>query len=161
MGDGKTQFGKGFAKEVKTLKGFKSRIDDVLLKFADSPGAKKNLDSHGVPTTAFGSSSFNAAGILAGHVEKAHARLSELSQILGDQIEALGIAAVIAENNYEGVDAEQSARLKAIQERAERYYQGHRDNPAAVTPDNPICSPSDQGKSGESPATGNDTDGKE
>ncbi|MEU4898636.1 hypothetical protein AB0B12_40135 [Streptomyces sp. NPDC044780] len=107
--------------EAETLASFKSRIDKILIDLEESPAAKGKISDQTVAHAAFGAG-FTAAGDLAGAYEKLHARLEQFSKTLGDQLEALGIAVQISDRGYESIDAEQAARLRAIQQRTAEYY---------------------------------------
>lgn len=107
--------------EAETLASFKSRIDKILLDLEESPAARSKISDQTVAHAAFGAE-FTAAADLAGAYEKLHARLEKFSRTLGDQLEALGIAVQISDRGYDSIDAEQAARLRAIQKRTSEYY---------------------------------------
>ncbi|WP_432253330.1 hypothetical protein [Streptomyces sp. HNM1019] len=113
--------------EAETLAGFKSRIDKILLDLEESPAAKSKISDQTVAHTAFGAE-FSAAADLAGAYEKLHDRLERFSRTLGDQLEALGMAVQISDRGYESIDAEQAARLRAIQDRTAKYYGQNADD---------------------------------
>ncbi|MGR3935593.1 hypothetical protein [Streptomyces sp. BRA346] len=113
--------------EAETLASFKSRIDKILLDLEESPAARSKISDQTVAHAAFGAE-FTAAADLAGAYEKLHARLEKFSRTLGDQLEALGIAVQISDRGYDSVDAEQAARLRAIQKRTAEYYGPHADD---------------------------------
>lgn len=116
--------------EAETLASFKSRIDKILIDLEESPAAKGKISDQTVAHAAFGAE-FSAAADLAGAYEKLHARLEKFSKTLGDQLEALGIAVQISDRGYESIDAEQAARLSAIQDRTAKYYGPNSDSQAA------------------------------
>ncbi|QLH24474.1 hypothetical protein [Streptomyces sp. Rer75] len=113
--------------EAETLASFKSRIDKILLDLEESPAARSKISDQTVAHAAFGAE-FTAAADLAGAYEKLHARLEKFSRTLGDQLEALGIAVQISDRGYDSVDAEQAARLRAIQKRTAEYYGPNADD---------------------------------
>lgn len=118
-----TPFGKKLVKEAETLAKFKGRIDKVLTELEKSPASKKNIDHQTITRAAYGSGEkFTAAEDLSKLYDKVHERLKTMSKSFGDQIEAMGLMAVVAEHGYEGMDAEQAARMRAIQERAKEHY---------------------------------------
>ncbi|MFE7116763.1 hypothetical protein ACFU99_15245 [Streptomyces sp. NPDC057654] len=116
-----TPFGKNLVKEAETLAKFKSRVDKVLTDLEKSPASHKSIDHQTIPADAYGT--FDSAKKLAGKYAAVHERLSTLSKTLGDQIEAMGLTALAAEKGYEGLDAEQAARLRQIQAQAREQYQ--------------------------------------
>ncbi|MFF4221249.1 hypothetical protein ACFYZH_00105 [Streptomyces abikoensis] len=111
------------AKEADTLTTFKNRIDEVLANLEKSAASPKTMGDQKVPHDAFGKG-FGSAEGLAALYDAVHARLETLSKAFGDQVEAMGLAAVIAERGYDGVDATEAARMRAIQERAHEYEHG-------------------------------------
>ncbi|ARZ67541.1 hypothetical protein SMD11_1884 [Streptomyces albireticuli] len=121
-GDGK------LVKEPETLKSFQDRIEGVLEKLEKSKASSKSMGDQKVSTEAFGTG-FGSAKDLAGLYDKIHERLLTLSKVFGDQVEAMGLAAVIAERGYDGIDAEEAEKLRAIQKRTQEY---ERDRAAAL-----------------------------
>ncbi|MCC3779892.1 hypothetical protein [Streptomyces sp. UNOB3_S3] len=111
------------AKEAETLTTFKNRIDEVLANLEKSAASPKTMGDQKVAPGSFGKG-FGSAEGLAALYEAVHARLETLSKVFGDQVEAMGLAAVIAERGYDGVDADEAARMRAIQERANEYGRG-------------------------------------
>lgn len=112
--------GSGISKKAETLAYFKKQLDKMLKDLEESPAAKSEISRHRIAAAAYGK--FPAAEELAGNYQKVHARLEELSQILGDQLEALGVTVQISDRGYDSVDAEQAARLREIHKRAQNYY---------------------------------------
>ncbi|MEU3351360.1 hypothetical protein [Streptomyces sp. NPDC037389] len=111
------------AKEAETLTTFKNRIDEVLADLEKSAASPKSMGDQKVAHDAFGRG-FGSAEGLAALYDAVHARLETLSKVFGDQVEAMGLAAVIAERGYDGVDADEAARMRAIQERTHEYEHG-------------------------------------
>ncbi|MFI1798701.1 hypothetical protein ACH427_15310 [Streptomyces sp. NPDC020379] len=115
-------FGNGnLVKEAETLAKFKGRIDTIVSELEKSPASQKAIAHQTIAKGAYGTG-FGSADDLAKLYDKVHDQLKTLSQTLGDQVEAMGIAAVVAERGYDGMDAEQAARLKAIEERVRKNY---------------------------------------
>lgn len=114
-------FGKGMAKEAETLAKFKSRIDQVLSDLENSPAAKKYIDEQTITRAAYGGD-IDSAGDLSLLYDQVHEKLKTWSKIFGDQLEAMGITALIAEKGIDGIDAEQRRRLQQIQAESEKYY---------------------------------------
>ncbi|MER6145583.1 hypothetical protein ABT174_37125 [Streptomyces sparsogenes] len=114
-------FGKGMAKEAETLAKFKSRIDQVLTDLENSPAAKKNIEEQRITRAAYGGN-IDSAGDLSLMYDQVHEKLKTWSKIFGDQLEAMGITALIAEKGIDGTDAEQRRRLEQIRAESEKYY---------------------------------------
>ncbi|MBB5116629.1 hypothetical protein [Streptomyces eurocidicus] len=134
QGSGYTPSGEGkLAKEPLTLKSFQGRIDAAVEKLEKSKASSKSMGDQKVPVDAFGVG-FGSAKDLAGLYDKVHERLLALSKVFGDQLEATGLAAVIAERGYDGIDAEEAEKLRSIQKRTQEY---ERDRAAALKRDAP------------------------
>ncbi|MBD3010166.1 hypothetical protein [Streptomyces sp. 5-10] len=118
-----TPFGKRLVKEAETLAKFKKRLDKVLTDLDKSPASHKTISQQFITRDAYGSGTgFTSADDLANLYEKVHARLETLSKSFGDQIEAMGLMAIVAERGYDGMDAEQARRMREIQARTRKYY---------------------------------------
>ncbi|MFC5725006.1 hypothetical protein ACFP1Z_33180 [Streptomyces gamaensis] len=115
------------SKEAETLTAFRNRVEEALSKLERSSASAKAMGDHRIAGDAYGKG-FDSAEALAALYETVHGRLQELSKVFGDQIEAMGLAAVIAERGYDGMDAEEAARMRGIEERALEY---RRSRPAA------------------------------
>ncbi|MEU1790975.1 hypothetical protein ABZ553_34910 [Streptomyces sparsogenes] len=115
-------FGKGWAKEAETLAKFKGRIDQVLTYLEASPAAQKKIDEQTITRAAYGSGALDSANALSKLYDEVHDKLKTWSKIFGDQLEAMGITALIAEKGIDGVDAEQRRRLEQIQIEAQEHY---------------------------------------
>ncbi|MEU5031507.1 hypothetical protein [Streptomyces milbemycinicus] len=117
----KSPFGKGMAKEAETLKKFKGRIDEVLSELEKSPASKKKIDAQTLSRGVFGGD-LTSAEQLYELYNSVHEKLKTWSKTFGDQIEAMGLAALIAEKGYDELDAEQRRRMQEIQAEAQKYY---------------------------------------
>ncbi|MGW1197468.1 hypothetical protein ACWD4B_16760 [Streptomyces sp. NPDC002536] len=117
------------AKEAETLTTFKGRIDELLAKLEKSSASPKAIGDRRISRDAYGRG-FDSAHDLAGLYDKVHGRLQELSKLFGDQIEAVGLAALISDRGYDGVDAEQAARMRAIQESTQKQYRSPKSGAA-------------------------------
>lgn len=114
-------FGKSMAKEAETLAKFKGRIDKVLSELEKSPASKKKIDEQTITRAAYGGK-ISSADDLSKLYDQVHEKLKSWSKIFGDQLEAMGIAALIAEKGIDGVDAEQKRRLQQIQAESMKNY---------------------------------------
>ncbi|MGW1073953.1 hypothetical protein [Streptomyces sp. NPDC002537] len=111
------------AKEAETLATFKGRIDKILENLEDSSSSLKSIADQTITKDAYGTG-FDSAQHLAELYEQVHERLKTLSKTFGDQVEAMGLAALIADRGYDGIDAEQAARMRAIEERTRKFHKG-------------------------------------
>lgn len=114
-------FGKSMAKEAETLAKFKGRIDKVLSELEKSPASKKKIDEQTITRAAYGGK-LGSADDLSKLYDQVHEKLKNWSKVFGDQLEAMGITALIAEKGIDGVDAEQRRRLQQIQAESAKYY---------------------------------------
>ncbi|EME99038.1 hypothetical protein J7W19_23945 [Streptomyces mobaraensis NBRC 13819 = DSM 40847] len=98
------------------LQGLKKRVDRLLGKLDKSAASHKHIADQKVSKEAFGS--FGEAQALSDAYDRVHQRLELLSQMLGDQLEAMSLAVGMADRDYKNVDREHSRRLAAIQKRS-------------------------------------------
>lgn len=140
--------GSGISKKAETLAHFKKQLDKMLKDLEESPAAKSEISRHRIAAAAYGK--FPAAEELAGSYQRVHTRLEELSQILGDQLEALGVTVQLSDRGYDSVDAEQAARLQEIHKRAQNYYDRTDPQRGRSADDDANAAGRDTGKSGTS-----------
>jgi len=143
--------GSGISKKAETLAYFKKQLDEMLKDLEESPAAKKEISRHRIAAAAYGK--FPAAEELAASYHRVHARLEELSEILGDQLEALGVAVQISDRGYDSIDAEQAARMREINKRAQSYYDKTDPQRGQSADDNANAAGTGTGKSGTSDET--------
>lgn len=105
----------------ESLKSFKTRVDKLLTALDGSPAAHSRITEQKVTAAAYGTGFPEATG-LSGAYDTVHARLTELSKTLGEQLEAMGITVDLADRGYQNVDQEYAERLHAIQKRVEVSY---------------------------------------
>ncbi|WP_171170980.1 hypothetical protein [Streptomyces sp. I05A-00742] len=98
------------------LQGLKKRVDRLLGKMDKSAASHKHIADQKVSKEAFGS--FHEAEALSKEYDRVHQRLELLSQMLGDQLEAMSLAVGMADGDYKNTDQEHSKRLAAIQKRS-------------------------------------------
>lgn len=116
--------GKGLDYEARTLTAFKGRIDEILGELEKSPASRKHIGDQTIVPDAYGTG-FSAAEDLSALYDSVHARLESLSQLFGDQLEALGIATQIVDKGYENIEADQVERFQSVQTRVEEYREAH------------------------------------
>jgi len=143
--------GSGISKKAETLAYFKKQLDKMLKDLEESPAAKSEISRHRIAAAAYGK--FPAAEELAASYHRVHARLEELSEILGDQLEALGVAVQISDRGYDSIDAEQAARMREINKRAQSYYDKTDPQRGQSADDNANAAGTGTGKSGTSDET--------
>ncbi|MFK0101738.1 hypothetical protein [Streptomyces sp. NPDC091040] len=103
----------------ESLKSFKSRVDRLLMTLDGSPAAHGRITDQKVTAAAYGAAGFTEAVLLHATYAMVHLRLTQLSMMLGEQLEAMGITVDLADRGYEHVDHEYAARLNLIRKRVE------------------------------------------
>ncbi|MBC2879546.1 MULTISPECIES: hypothetical protein [Streptomyces] len=98
------------------LQGLKKRVDRLLGKLDKSAASHQHIANQKVSKEAFGS--FGEAQALSDAYDRVHQRLELLSQMLGDQLEAMSLAVGMADRDYKNVDREHAQRLAEIQKRS-------------------------------------------
>ncbi|MDT0450537.1 hypothetical protein [Streptomyces hesseae] len=138
---------------LESLESFKGRVDELLTYLQGSAAAPHHMaDNHLVPAQL--GVGFAEVDSLYSAYNEVHAQLKALSQLLSDQIEALGTAVHAAKIGYANVDADLRDRMWAIQARTrELYVPSHDPNPnpapGATPAPAPAPAPRPQGGSDE------------
>lgn len=125
MGTGGGKGDKLYA-ELQSLKIFKGRVDDVLTELGDSEAAPSRVSEARLEAGLMGVN-FDEVNSLHSAYNEVHSQLETLSQLLGDQIEALGTAVHGARVGYENIDLELKERMWAVQHRTEELFGSHSD----------------------------------
>ncbi|WP_171171050.1 hypothetical protein [Streptomyces sp. I05A-00742] len=118
--------------ELDTLKTFKGRVDEALIKLGDSEAAPTRMASTKLDRTHLGRD-FEAVDALYGAYYDVHEDLTTLSKLLADQIEALSVAVGGMHNAYLETDEHHRARMWAIQQEIMKHYDPERDPHAPGT----------------------------
>ena len=125
--------GNGGSKDLKrgaeALKTFKKRVDGVLQDLEDSKASRSKVSEQRVSRASFGGSGgFAEADGLYTQYNRVHKELTELSQTLKDQIEAMQIAVHGADVGFDNLEEDVRRRFWAIQQRtAEREQAAERE----------------------------------
>lgn len=104
------------------LKAFRQRIVTLLTEFEASAGGSSKVGAHKLSRGSFSGegSAFPAADGLYSQYDQVHERLTSLSKMLGDQIDAMGIAVRAADVGFDNLDEDLRQRFWAIQTRIDR-----------------------------------------
>ncbi len=107
---------------LEALKTFRRRINTLLTEFEGSAGSSSKVGAQKVSRASFSgqSSPFPEADGLYSQYDKVHERLTSLSEMLGDQIEALGIAVHGADVGFDNLEDDVRQRFWAIQTKVDR-----------------------------------------
>ncbi|MEU8521477.1 hypothetical protein [Streptomyces sp. NBC_01216] len=102
--------------DYESIADFKTRIDDLITKLNESPAGARNVAAEPVARTQFGGGGelWREASSVFGSYGTVLAKLKELSGILGDCLEGMGIAVVAASDGFAQVDEENRRRMAAI-----------------------------------------------
>lgn len=146
-GAGTVSGASGLRAELESLESFKGRVDALLTYLQGTEASPHRMaDNHLVPAQL--GVGFAEVESLYSAYNEVHAQLKALSQLLSDQIEALGTAVHAAKVGYANVDADLRDRMWAIQARTRELYDPSRD-PNAGHPHTATPSPRPQGGSNE------------
>ncbi|MGW7005465.1 hypothetical protein ACWGCW_22340 [Streptomyces sp. NPDC054933] len=128
-----------------SLAAFKNGVDLALSDLGKSPASNSNISRQDIARSSYGT--VPDAKDLADAYETVHNTLKDLSQILGDQLEALGITVDMANRGYQVVDEEHRNRLHVLQAQMQQYYAKHTKGGDAGQPH---TKPGDTGSGGSS-----------
>lgn len=114
--------GSDLKKGLGALKTFRQRIDTLLTEFEASAGGSSKVGAHRLSRGSFSGagSAFPAADGLYSQYDQVHERLTSLSKMLGDQIDAMGIAVRAVDGDFDNLDEDLRQRFWSIQTRIER-----------------------------------------
>lgn len=104
-----------------SLQSLKKQLDELLGELRNSPASHTDMRTATITSDAYGD--FPGAKALSTQYAKVQARLEAFSQVLGEQIEALGISVEVSEKGYDNVEAETLRRMQEIQRNVMRQYQ--------------------------------------
>ncbi|MFH8611767.1 hypothetical protein ACH4D5_30210 [Streptomyces sp. NPDC018029] len=104
------------------MKTFRRRINTILTEFEGSAGSAAKVGAQKVSRASFSGtgSPFPEADGLYSQYDQVHERLTSLSKMLGDQIEAMGIAVHGADVGFDNIEDDLRQRFWAIQTKVDR-----------------------------------------
>ncbi|MFG2502565.1 hypothetical protein ACGFSB_30670 [Streptomyces sp. NPDC048441] len=107
---------------LEALKTFRRRVNTLLTEFEGSAGGSSEVGGYKLSRGSFsgGGSAFPAADGLYSQYDQVHERLTSLSKMLGDQIDAMSIAVHGADVGFDNLDEDLRQRFWAIQTRVDR-----------------------------------------
>ncbi|MFJ5225697.1 hypothetical protein [Streptomyces sp. NPDC088400] len=115
---------------------FKARIDQLIINLNGSPAGPKKVGAEPLGRAQFGGGDgawAEAAGLSTAY-ETVIDQLKQLSKLLADSLEGMGIAVVASKDGFEGLDDDIRRRMRAIYASAEKHYDPRRD-PTAQHPE--------------------------
>lgn len=122
--------------DAESMVEFKKRVDQLVIELGDSPAAPKQVGTAYTKRNHFGGGEgawAEAAGLNASY-ELVVERLKELSQLMSDCLEGMGIAVVSAKSGYADVDDDIRRRMLVIQAHTQQHYDADRDPTAERRP---------------------------
>lgn len=107
---------------LEALKTFRRRINTLLTEFEGSAGGSSEVVTQKVSRASFSGagSAFPEADGLYSQYDQVHERLTSLSKMLGEQIDAMGIAVHGADVGFDNLDEDLRQRFWAIQTKVDR-----------------------------------------
>lgn len=108
--------------ELESLKDFKKRVDDILRDLESSPASPTRVGRQEVKRSSFGGEFAEADGVYSQYT-RVHTQLTKLSQVLGDQIEAMRIAVHGADVGFGNLEDDLKRRFWELQSRAHQHQQ--------------------------------------
>ncbi|QNE79380.1 hypothetical protein F0344_22710 [Streptomyces finlayi] len=119
--------------ELQSFTKFRDRIDELLQDLKASPADAKKVGEDRVAPTEFGDVAWTEAQGLYGSYKTVITELENLSKMLSDSIEGMGIAVLASHKGYENMDEDIRARMRAISGSTEEHYGGEYvpDEPSA------------------------------
>ncbi|WP_343041869.1 MULTISPECIES: hypothetical protein [Streptomyces] len=107
---------------LEALKQFRRRVDTLLTEFEGSAGGSSEVGHQKIVRASFSGAAapFPEADGLYSQYDRVHERLTSLSKLLGDQIEAMGIAVHGADVGFDNLEDDLRQRFWAIQTRIGR-----------------------------------------
>ncbi|MFK4071831.1 hypothetical protein [Streptomyces sp. NPDC029674] len=131
-GDAAPSSGADVKRGLEALKTFRRRINTLLTEFEGSAGSASKVGAQKVSRGSFSGSgsAFPEADALYSQYDQVHERLTSLSKMLGDQIDAMGIAVHGADVGFDNLEEDLRQRFWTIQTRVGRQElpDGHERN---------------------------------
>lgn len=106
-----------------SLSTFKSNVDKILTALEESPAARKRVADQRITRNAVSGANapFHEADALYENFHRVHHELTQLSTMLSDQIESLGIVVQGASQGFQNLEESQRQRFWEIQSRLEQH----------------------------------------
>ncbi|EST23091.1 hypothetical protein N566_26095 [Streptomycetaceae bacterium MP113-05] len=108
--------------ELESLDGFKKRVDGIIKDLEGSKASQTNVRRQEVTRAAFGGE-FAEAQDLYAEYNRVHTHLTNLSGVLGDQIEAMRIAIHAVDTGFTDMEEATQRRFWELQSKAQLHEQ--------------------------------------
>ncbi|MFJ4687168.1 hypothetical protein ACIQNG_25035 [Streptomyces sp. NPDC091377] len=124
--------------EYTSFTEFKRRVDDLIRDLKESPAGEGKVGEEPLTRVQFGGGDgqWSEAAGLFGSYETVITELENLSKLLSDSIEGMGIAVLASHKGYENLDLDIRDRMAAISVDTTEHYGGAYD-PERSKPEKP------------------------
>ena len=115
--------------DPESITSFKNRVDELIKNLKDSPAGSAKLDAEALSRSQFGGGGpgwIEAAGLADAYTTVID-QLKQLSKLLADSLEGMGIAVVASKDGIEQLDDDIRRRMLAIERRAKAHYDSRHD----------------------------------
>ncbi|MFK4596094.1 hypothetical protein RKD30_002761 [Streptomyces pristinaespiralis] len=142
--------------DPESMTSFKKRVDDLIIKLNGSPAGPDKVAQEALKRGQFGGGGayWAEANNLASAYGTVITQLKQLSQLLKDCMEGMGIAVVASKDGYQTMDDDVRRRMLAIHERTQQHYDPKRDPVAQERAKDEQQGQTDPGANGQPPAGG-------
>ncbi|MFD7179806.1 hypothetical protein ACFV90_07250 [Streptomyces sp. NPDC059904] len=115
--------------ELESFTKFQQRVDQLIKDLKESPAGPKQVGQEALTRTKFGGGTkgWHEADGLSSQYDTVITDLENLSKLLSDSIEAMGIAVMASHKGYKNVDMDVRRRMAAISAEAAHHYGGEYD----------------------------------
>ncbi|MCQ4210995.1 MULTISPECIES: hypothetical protein [Streptomyces] len=112
--------------ELESFTKFQQRVDQLIKDLRESPAGPKKVGHEPLGRTKFGGGhkGWHEADSMFTQYDTVIADLENLSSLLSDSIEAMGIAVLASHKGYDNVDDDVRRRLAAINAETTDHYGG-------------------------------------
>lgn len=110
--------------DPESMTSFKKRVDDLLANLQGSPAAPKKWGDRQLTRSEFGGGDkawAEAAGLFTAY-DTVVSQLQQLSQLLADSMEGMGIAVRSSQVGYGNMDDDIRRRMASIHTHTKKYY---------------------------------------
>ncbi|MFE3603073.1 hypothetical protein ACFXP3_17885 [Streptomyces sp. NPDC059096] len=110
--------------DAESMVDFKKRVDKLITNLNGSAAAPDKVGQEPVGRSHFGGDggAWAEANGLSAAYQSVIDQLKDLSQLLADSLEGMGIAVVSSKHGYEGEDDDIRTRMLAIQKNMKKHY---------------------------------------
>ncbi|MFI7338495.1 hypothetical protein ACIBUY_11215 [Streptomyces sp. NPDC050085] len=112
--------------ELESFTKFQQRVDQLIKDLTESPAGSKKVGQEALGRAKFGGGhkGWHEADGMFSQYDTVIADLENLSKLLSDSIEAMGIAVLASHKGYENVDLDVRRRMAAISAETTEHYGG-------------------------------------